>query len=54
MVEGVVANSLAGPLVVGFAASATQADGDAANNAAVVEIDLLDSIFANGFDDEAP
>lgn len=54
VVEGVVANSLAGPLVVGFAASATQADGDAANNAAVVEIDLLDSIFANGFDDEAP
>lgn len=54
LVQATVAASATGPIVASFDVSATEADGNAANNAAVVEIALLDTIFANGFDGEAP
>ena len=54
VIESTIADSIAGPLVASFDVTAVEADGNATNNATVVEIPLLDLIFANGFDGEAP
>lgn len=54
VIESTVADSIAGPLVASLDVTAVEADGNATNNAAVVEIPLLDIIFANGFDGAAP
>jgi hypothetical protein len=54
VIESTVADSIAGPLVASLGVTAVEADGNATNNAAAVEIPLLDIIFANGFDGAAP
>ncbi|RYD16471.1 MAG: hypothetical protein EOP90_00340 [Lysobacteraceae bacterium] len=54
VVESTVAASAIGPVVASFGVSAAQADGNASNNASVVEIALLDLIFADGFEAPSP
>jgi len=43
-----------GSVIASFDVAAAETDGNATNNAAVVEVSLLDTIFANGFESGAP
>lgn len=54
VVESTVSPSAAGPVIASFDVAAAETDGNATNNAAVVEVALLDTIFANGFENGAP
>ena len=54
VVESTVAASATAPLVASFGVSAAQADGNASNNSSVVEVELLDSIFADDFEVPSP